>query len=362
MSSDDGSHRTSVPDPSGPQKPRLNVAGDLPSQANHDRLSTVMIHAEDPTPPPGHGPNLAQHDPEETFPPGATVPAQSLTGRHHAVPQQNPGTGRHHAVAPQQHHAGTGRHHAVPQQNPGTGRHHAAHLQQGPATGQHHAAQLQQGFTGQHHAVPPHQGPATGQHHAAQLQQGFTGQHHAVSQHQGPATGQHHAAQLQQGFTGQHHAVSQHQGPATGQHNAAHLNTTGFIPAAAFQAARAQQQAATGKKAARRVQIGGRTFKLPSFGMNSIPADAKQRVIYSLCATLAGGLIGFVLGAFNARLQGWTVSEGTTEMHLLAMVCALTFGIMAYIRPQQVDQVLVKIGLLSAADADPDRTDELRIR
>ncbi|RDV36823.1 hypothetical protein DV096_17195 [Bradymonadaceae bacterium TMQ3] len=156
--------------------------------------------------------------------------------------------------------------------------------------------------------------------------------------------------------------MSQHQGPATGQHNAAHLNTTGFIPAAAFQAARAQQQAATGKKAARRVQIGGRTFKLPSFGMNSIPADAKQRVIYSLCATLAGGLIGFVLGAFNARLQGWTVSEGTTEMHLLAMVCALTFGIMAYIRPQQVDQVLVKIGLLSAADADPDRTDELRIR
>ena len=96
--------------------------------------------------------------------------------------------------------------------------------------------------------------------------------------------------------------------------------------------------------------------------MSEMSADAKQRVIYSICATMAGGLIGFVLGAFNARLQGWTVSEGTAEMHLLAMVCALAFGILAYMRPQQVDQVLVKIGLLSAADADPDRTDELRIQ
>ncbi|TXD36621.1 hypothetical protein FRC98_12350 [Lujinxingia vulgaris] len=338
MSSDDGSQRQPAPPRPGPSKPRLNVAGDLPAQANHDRVSTVMIYAEDPTPPPGHGPSLAQHDPEETFPPGATVPAQSLTGQHNAAHlQQGSATGQHNAAHLQQGF---------------TGQHNAAHLQQGFATGQHNAAHLQQGHaTGQHNAAHLQQGSATGQHNAAHLQQGFTGQHNA--------------AHLQQGFTGQHNAAHLQQGYASqSAHDAEHLTNTGFIPAEAFKAARAQQQAAAGKKPARarRVQIGGRTFEIPSFGMNEIPADAKQRVIYSICATMAGGLIGFVLGAFNARLQGWTVSEGTAEMHLLAMVCALTFGIMAYMRPQQVDQVLVKIGLLSAADADPDRTDELRIR
>ncbi|TXD42782.1 hypothetical protein FRC96_02535 [Lujinxingia vulgaris] len=314
MSSDDGSHRPPAPARPGAQKPRLNVAGDLPTQANHDRVSTVMIHAEDPTPPPGHRPNLAQHDPEETFPPGASVPAQSLTGQHRS-PHQRP-----------------------------------AHQPQGPATGQHNAAHLQQHRSGQQHAHP---------------QQGFTGQHNAAHLQQGSATGQHNAAHLQQGFTGRHNAAHLQQGYASqSAHDAEHLTNTGFIPTEAFKAARAQQQAAGGKKPARarRIQIGGRTFELPSFGMSEMSADAKQRVIYSICATMAGGLIGFVLGAFNARLQGWTVSEGTAEMHLLAMVCALTFGIMAYMRPQQVDQVLVKIGLLSAADADPDRTDELRIR
>ncbi|RAL20469.1 hypothetical protein DL240_16830 [Lujinxingia litoralis] len=335
MSSDNGRPRQPTYPQTSPQpaaRPRLNIGGDLPAHASQDRLSTVMVHADDPTPPP-RGINASEHDPDDTFPPGVSIPAQRLTGQHHAVQQQQPqgfATGQHNAAHLQQ------------GQGFATGQHNAAHLQQGQgfATGQHNAAHLQQGqgfATGQHNAAHLQQG-FTGQHNAAHLQQGFTGQHNAahLQQGQGFATGQHNAAQLQQGFTG--------------QHNAAHLQQ-GFT--GPLQAVRAP-----GKKT---FTIAGRNIELPGLGFSDASADSRQRVIYSISATLTGGLLGFVLGAFNARLQGWTISEGTREMHILALICALTFGIMAFMRPQQVDQVLVKLGLLSAADADPDRTDEIRL-
>lgn len=133
MNSGDGS-KPSDPGQQERSRPRLHIGGDASGIYNADRLSTVMVHADDPTPPPSSAqapPRTAPAAYEAlsadapTPPPGAdfiggaSAPGAVYqgTGRHQSVqrPYEPYGTGRQQVIHPPY---GTGRHQPVHQPQP----------------------------------------------------------------------------------------------------------------------------------------------------------------------------------------------------------------------------------------------------
>ncbi|MFU8802386.1 MAG: hypothetical protein ACNA8W_01125 [Bradymonadaceae bacterium] len=72
----------------------------------------------------------------------------------------------------------------------------------------------------------------------------------------------------------------------------------------------------------------------------------KLRVQFALGAIAAGALVGALMGIINAKVQGWTVLQGSSQLFTLALAMAVVFGIVAYLRPDRIEELLVQYGIL----------------
>lgn len=80
--------------------------------------------------------------------------------------------------------------------------------------------------------------------------------------------------------------------------------------------------------------------------------SAALRVRFALAGLFTGGFVGGVMGILNAKMQGWTISQGSSETLTLMLAVAVLLGIAAFLRPDRVEEVLVRYGVLKMEETE----------
>jgi hypothetical protein len=70
------------------------------------------------------------------------------------------------------------------------------------------------------------------------------------------------------------------------------------------------------------------------------------RVKFALVAMIAGAFVGGLLGILNAKIQGWSIAQGSSELFTLVLAMATVFGAVAFFRPERIEELLVHHGIL----------------
>lgn len=296
MNSQDGSNPS---DPQRPQgaRPRLHIGGDASGQQFADRASTVMVHADDPTPPP-----TSMGPPAERF-----TPAPGSMG-----PPAERFTPAPTFTQPQPRVSTTGPH--IPYGSLGSD-------EPTPPPGQAY-------FTGPHQPAP--------QAHPGQSFYS-TGPQQRVSQPYG--TGQHQRVQPRSAY------------------DLEHITSTGFIPPTNFQpsAGGGKTTGSMPKVGAAKKEVSPGKFKINISGLTWLDDTAQiKRLQYGGGGFLAGAFAGLILGIINAALQGWEVVDGLGQLLFLAIFVGIVVAIVAAMRPERIDELLSQISFFSDRDNNED--------